>query len=228
MNLHRKPGGIARAPSGHGAAQQSRFEDGRPGRQRTQCAQTLTARPPWHDGLTSKPAPLSCPGSPQAERAAPQARKRQRSAPDRVETHGGSMCNTRARSGRAGDARNRQTSKPLLIKLDEEQNLLYFSTTIRQSTKQQNRLCDEYGEVQQMHMTRPKRPATHRDRKNVRCRTRQSAPPKRGAGATLSRPCCATRSGCACRPRLRPGGHRSSPGTTDRPASPRGTDARHG
>lgn len=61
-----------------------------------------------------------------------------------------------------------------------------------------------------------------------RCRTRQSAPPKRGAGAAISRPCCATRSGCARRPRLRPGGRRSSPGTTDRPASPRGTDARRG
>lgn len=45
-------------------------------------------------------------------------------------------------------------------------------------------------------------------------------PAERGAGATLSRPCCATRSGCARRPRLRPSGHRSSPGTTGHRASP--------
>ena len=50
----------------------------------------------------------------------------------------------------------------------------------------------------------------------------ESAPPSGAPRATLSRPCCATRSGCARRPRPRPGGHRWSPGTTGRPASPTG------
>ena len=43
---------------------------------------------------------------------------------------------------------------------------------------------------------------------------------RRGVRATLSRPCCATRSGCVCRPRLQPAGRRWSPGTTDHPGSP--------
>lgn len=42
----------------------------------------------------------------------------------------------------------------------------------------------------------------------------------RGVRATFSRPCCATRSGCACRPRLQPAGRRWSPGTTDHPGLP--------
>lgn len=47
---------------------------------------------------------------------------------------------------------------------------------------------------------------------------------RRGVRATVSRPCCATRSGCACRPRLQPVEHRWSPGTTDHPGSPTGKD----
>jgi hypothetical protein len=44
----------------------------------------------------------------------------------------------------------------------------------------------------------------------------------RGVRTTVSRPCCATRSGCACRPRLQPAGRRWSPGTMDHPGSPTG------
>ena len=171
--------------------------------------------------------PLPDPGFPQAKRAAPQARRRQRSAPGWVETHSGSMRSTRARSGLAGDARNRKTSKPLPPQPDEEQNLLYFSTTIRKARSNRIGFTTNARSPAEAHGAAPGPTAPSRPQ-GGRCRTRQSAPPKRGAGATVSRPCCATRSGCAHRPRLRPGGHRWSPGTTDRPASPRGTDARRG
>ena len=55
--------------------------------------------------------------------------------------------------------------------------------------------------------------------------TPNGQPPRRKDGAsraTISRPCCATRSGCVRRPRLRPGGHRWSPGTTGHPGLPTG------
>ena len=182
--------------------------------------QTAVAR--WAHQQAS-PLPLPAPVFPQAKRAAPQARRRQRSAPERVETPDGSMRSTRARSGTAGDARNRQTSKPLPTKPDEEQNLLYCSATIRKGTKQQSRLYDGRGEVRSPHSAHPAPrqppPSSIRGRR----RTRQGAPPKRGAGATrISRPCCVSRSGCARRPRPRPDGRRWWPGTRDRPASPTG------
>lgn len=40
---------------------------------------------------------------------------------------------------------------------------------------------------------------------------------RRGIRVTSSHPCCATRSGCVRRPRLRPSGHRWSPGTKGHP-----------
>ena len=59
MNLQEKPGGIARAlrVTVQHSSQGSKTAILQGGRKRTPCAQTLTARPPWHDGLTSKPAP---------------------------------------------------------------------------------------------------------------------------------------------------------------------------
>lgn len=52
------------------------------------------------------------------------------------------------------------------------------------------------------------------------------SPATGGAPRTrISRPCCATRSGCARRHRLGPGGRGWSPGTTDHLASPTGRTA---
>ena len=173
---------------------------------------------------------LPPPGLAQAKRAAPQARRRQRSAPGWVETPVGSMRSTRARSGTAGDARNRRTSKPLPLKPDEERNLFCAFTTIRQSTKPRIRLYDETAKFSNFISTPPRSvplPPTPSSIRGLR-RTRHSAPPKRGAGAMISRPCCASRSGCARPPRPRPGGRRWWPGTTDHPASPIHTDGLHG
>jgi hypothetical protein len=55
----------------------------------------------------------------------------------------GSMRSTRARSGIAGDARNRRSSKPPLLKSDEKQIQLHACTTIRRRAKVQKRLYDD-------------------------------------------------------------------------------------
>lgn len=95
MVLRKEAGRDCPSPPGHGAAQQSGFADGHPARWPPACkaradldGETAVAR--WAHQQASPPhTPSACHGFPQAKRATPQARRRQRSAPGWVETPGG-------------------------------------------------------------------------------------------------------------------------------------------
>ena len=149
---------------------------------------------------------------------------------------GDSMRSTRARSGIAGDAQNLGSVETHLLKHVDPHIRLHAFPQIRRSTQPRNRLCDEARKRKAVcayfrNSARTRRRAIQQAQTRDGPRTiagpriqwRKKAPRRRaGRRATISRPCCATRSGCARRPRLRPGGRRWSPGTTGHPASPTG------
>ena len=145
---------------------------------------------------------------------------------------GGSMRSTRARSGIAGDAQSLGSVEKHLLKRVEPRIRLHAFPRARRNAHPRNRLYDETrkrkavcsyirksaGTATTSEQGSPDvtRPANHRGPSKP---TAEETPRRKaGCGATVSRPCCATRSGCALRPRLRPGGRRWSPGTTGHPA----------
>ena len=152
---------------------------------------------------------------------------------------GGSMRSTTARSGIAGDTQSRRTSEAHLLKPVEPQTRLHASPQNHRTAHPRNRHCDEPRKRNHafVHIRTSVHPRFRKWRRQIRARAphdkarersegrrdeQRKKAPRRQAGcwAMFSRPCCATRSGCARRPRLRPGGRRWSPGTTGHPASP--------
>ena len=98
----RASGGIARDRQQHGAAQLSQVRRRPPGRKRTKCAQTLTARTPWYGEGNSKPAQHTTTASWQAQRAGPKGRRRQGSKPHGSDSARGAGQRSRARRRYAG------------------------------------------------------------------------------------------------------------------------------
>ena len=152
-------------------------------------------------------------------------------SPQGRDAAGGSMRSTRARSGIAGDARNRGTPEAHMLKSVDPPSRLPTSSSTRRTAQTRSRL---YGKTRTRNCafaviricvnktTRKHDKARETSRAVVRWMEKGKRPAEAGRRATLSRPCCVTRSGCARRPRLRPDGHRWSPGTMGHPASPTG------
>ncbi len=153
------------------------------------------------------------------------------------DANGDSMRSTTARPGIAGrrtkpwnlettSTETQKTHNPFPRLCVNPQNRRSTNPALRQPTKLDLRLgADPYKRKgASPHNTRPGTTAPANitgSRDNGRKKGRKR-PAEQGAGATLSRPCCGTRSDCAFRPRPQPGGHRWSPGTTDHPRSPTG------
>lgn len=207
------------------------------GRQRATRAQTLTARTPWYGEGNSKPALHSSAGRiQQAKRVGVRD-----GSPKGRDTIGGSMRSTTARPGLPGDARKSvNRAMRLYSKTSKPQKQETIFTHLRKPTEPYIRKSDlvpihESGftylrQVVYLQTHKSAKQVTRKKARNIRRATHLLGLVKRpatgrGVRATLSRPCCATRSDCACRPRPPPGGRRWSPGTTDHPGSPIGRAA---
>ena len=151
---------------------------------------------------------------------------------------GGSMRSTTARPGIAGGRTEiRGTCNASLLKTSEARNHL---THLRKPTEPYFRKSG-FTYMPKHRFTHLRQIVPTQSRQSVKPVKRQKARNRRwaihvllfvkrpaarqGVRATFSRPCCATRSGCVCRPRLRPVGRRWSPGTTDHPGLPTGRAA---
>jgi len=217
------------------------------GRKRTMCAQTLTARTPCNDAGNSKPPPprLALWQAKRAGRERSEGRRRQGWKPEGARRHRrlDAQHDSPARHRRETHEclRHRSVSTPTrktcdasLHKATSPQNRQRTSTAARASVEPQSR-DDADPQMTESEKTRigaipylrnsvrTCSSETARDKRGPLLESRGEAPrPSAGRRATISRPCCATRSGCARRHRPRPDGHRWSPGTTGRPGSPTG------
>lgn len=166
--------------------------------------------------------------------AAAKAHRRQRSAPAGVETPRAARCAARARGPHCRRCTNRESGSTST----QNRSAADPIHVLRRATKKDIVGLDDAtrrtngmppARASAITCTRKKKSGARRDSQrplSVGTKSTKRHPARGGVPSDLSRPCCATRSGCTRQARPRPGGHRGSPETTDHRASPTGRAGR--